>query len=129
MSLGNVHYAYSIPVHIVYPNCTGTEETIWDCPSSTQGKYSCSTSNDVSVACHGKACYNELIIINAQIMLLSMLTVLMVSCVYQMELIHCKEELKCAIITFGLEYVLITTITTFYQLQFVNHWVIHMVSE
>ena len=62
MSLGNVHYAYSIPVHIVYPNCTGTEETIWDCPS-TQGRYSCSTSDDVSVACHGKACYNELIII------------------------------------------------------------------
>ena len=62
-------------------------------------------------------------------MLLNILIVLMVICVYQMELMHCKEELKCAIITFGLEYVLITTMNTFYQLQFVNHWVIHMVSE
>ena len=60
MSLGNARNDYSIPVHIVNPNCTGTEETIWDCPSSTQGKLSCSTSNDVSVACHGKACYNEI---------------------------------------------------------------------
>ena len=61
-------------------------------------------------------------------MLLSMLIVLMVNCVYLMELIHCKEELKCAIITFGLEYVLMGTIHTFYLLQFVNHWAIHMVS-
>lgn len=51
--MGRLSYNYHIPLHIVNLNCTGNEESIWNCPFSTQGY--CTVYNDVSVACHGKA--------------------------------------------------------------------------
>ncbi|XP_019861772.1 PREDICTED: neurotrypsin-like [Amphimedon queenslandica] len=53
VSMGGLHYDDNIPLHIVNLNCTGNEESIWDCPSSTQGQGSCTVYTDVSVACHG----------------------------------------------------------------------------
>ncbi|XP_019858318.1 PREDICTED: deleted in malignant brain tumors 1 protein-like, partial [Amphimedon queenslandica] len=55
ISMGRLRYDSDIPLHIVNLNCTGNEESIWDCPSSTQGQKSCSIYSDVSVACHGFA--------------------------------------------------------------------------
>uniref|UniRef100_A0A1X7UMK1 SRCR domain-containing protein n=1 Tax=Amphimedon queenslandica TaxID=400682 RepID=A0A1X7UMK1_AMPQE len=55
VSMGRLHYDTDIPLHIVNLNCTGNEESIWDCPSSTQGQESCTVYTDVSVACHGFA--------------------------------------------------------------------------
>uniref|UniRef100_A0A1X7TQF9 SRCR domain-containing protein n=2 Tax=Amphimedon queenslandica TaxID=400682 RepID=A0A1X7TQF9_AMPQE len=53
VSMGRLHYDNDIPLHIVNLNCTGNEESIWDCPSSIQGQESCTVYSDVSVACHG----------------------------------------------------------------------------
>uniref|UniRef100_A0A1X7TYN8 SRCR domain-containing protein n=1 Tax=Amphimedon queenslandica TaxID=400682 RepID=A0A1X7TYN8_AMPQE len=53
ISMGKLRYYNVIPLHIVNLNCTGNEENIWDCPSSTQGQESCTVYTDVSVACHG----------------------------------------------------------------------------
>ncbi|XP_019853225.1 PREDICTED: deleted in malignant brain tumors 1 protein [Amphimedon queenslandica] len=57
ISIGKLYYYMhiNIPLHIVNLNCTGNEESIWDCPSSTQGQESCTVYTDVSVACHGFA--------------------------------------------------------------------------
>ena len=49
------NYDYIIPLHIINLNCAGNEESVWNCPSSTQGQGYCTVDNDVSVACHGKA--------------------------------------------------------------------------
>ena len=56
--MGRLHYDNSILPHIVNLNCTGNEESIWDCPSSAQGQESCTVYTDVSVACHGRI-YNN----------------------------------------------------------------------
>ena len=37
-------------------NCTGDEESIWDCPQNGIAGYVCNHRQDVSVICYGKAC-------------------------------------------------------------------------
>ena len=41
-------------VHINDLNCTGEEETIWDCPQNGLSGYSCNHSQDASVICQCK---------------------------------------------------------------------------
>ena len=42
------------PVHINDVNCTGEEESIWDCPHNGITGYSCNHGEDASVICHGE---------------------------------------------------------------------------
>ena len=37
-------------------NCTGDEESIWDCPQNGIAGYVCNHRQDASVICYGKAC-------------------------------------------------------------------------
>lgn len=57
------YYDYNIPLHIINLNCTGNEESVWNCPSSTQGQGYCTVYNDVSVACLGKASIDYIYIV------------------------------------------------------------------
>ena len=61
--MGRLNYDYNIPLHIVNLNCTGDEESVWNCPSSTQGQGYCTVYNDVSVACHSKASIDYIYIV------------------------------------------------------------------
>lgn len=61
--MGRLNYDYNIPLHIVNLNCTGDEESVWNCPSSTQGQSYCTVYNDVSVACHSKASIDYIYIV------------------------------------------------------------------
>jgi len=52
-------YMYtSLPVHIIDINCTGEEETIWDCPQNnlTIDDTMCDSGQDALIQCQGKAC-------------------------------------------------------------------------
>ena len=42
------------PVYMNDVNCTGSEESIWDCPHNGITGYSCNHREDASVICHGK---------------------------------------------------------------------------
>lgn len=117
LSMGTLNYDSSIPLNIINLNCSGDEETVLECSFNTKGQEQCSTSSAVSVYCHGRICQSLKIVIKScsQIILSSILTALMVKLVCQMELIQCKGELRCAIIMFGMGYVLTTIIATFWQ--------------
>ncbi|XP_019860164.1 PREDICTED: deleted in malignant brain tumors 1 protein-like [Amphimedon queenslandica] len=52
VSLGNLYSDFDVPLHVMNLNCTGSEEVIWDCPSSVQGQELCSIWKDVSVYCY-----------------------------------------------------------------------------
>ena len=41
-------------VHIKKLNCTGEEESIWDCPQNGLSRYSCNHYKDDSVICQCK---------------------------------------------------------------------------
>ena len=41
-------------VHINDLNCTGEEESIWDCPQNGLSRYSCNHYQDASVICQCK---------------------------------------------------------------------------
>ena len=41
-------------VHINDLNCTGEEESIWDCPQNESRGYSCTSSNNAGVICECK---------------------------------------------------------------------------
>ena len=42
------------PVYMNDVNCTGVEESIWDCPHNGITGYSCYYGDDASVICHGE---------------------------------------------------------------------------
>ena len=51
---GNVFTESSLPMHIVDINCTGTEQTLLDCPyNSLVGVHVCDTREDASLRCQG----------------------------------------------------------------------------
>ena len=52
--MGNINYERILPHHYINLNCTGDEETIWNCSNDRQEQQYCSTYYDASVACHGK---------------------------------------------------------------------------
>ena len=40
------------PFHIIDLNCTGDEESVWDCPSNALlSQYSCNQNNDAALSC------------------------------------------------------------------------------
>ena len=41
-------------IHINDLNCTGEEESIWDCPQNGLSRYSCNHNQDASVICQCK---------------------------------------------------------------------------
>ena len=43
----------SKPVHINDLNCTGSEESVWECPHNGIKGYSCNHQQDASVICQG----------------------------------------------------------------------------
>ena len=45
------------PVYMNDVNCTGVEESIWDCPHNGITGYSCDHLEDASVICHGETCF------------------------------------------------------------------------
>ena len=53
--MGNIKTEYDFPFHFIDLNCTGSEDSIFDCPSNALTEYSCYTSHDAAVACHGRA--------------------------------------------------------------------------
>jgi deleted-in-malignant-brain-tumors protein 1 len=51
--MGNIRYEDIFPFHFIDLNCTGSEDTIWDCPSNSLiSQYSCLYSHDAAVSCH-----------------------------------------------------------------------------
>lgn len=54
MSIGNVQREYNLAHHFINLNCTGTEDSVWSCPASSDGHLLCQSYHDASVACHGK---------------------------------------------------------------------------
>ena len=48
----------SWPFHIVDLNCTGSEETLFDCPhNNLVGLHSCVSTHDASIRCQGNLSY------------------------------------------------------------------------
>ena len=59
MSMGNINYVYytDSPVHIIDLNCTGDEESVWECNSNGLEEYICPNTHDASIACQeGELC-------------------------------------------------------------------------
>ena len=51
-SMGNVSGESVLPFHIIDLNCTGDEESVWDCPSNALlSQYSCNQNNDAALSC------------------------------------------------------------------------------
>ena len=50
---------YVWPVYMNDVNCTGAEESIWDCPHNGITGYSCYHRDDASVICHGEIIKSE----------------------------------------------------------------------
>ena len=51
------------PIHINDLNCTGSEESVWECPHNGIVGYSCNHRQDASVVCQGeslRACTTKL---------------------------------------------------------------------
>ena len=49
-------YVY-LPFHFIDLNCTGSEESIFNCPSNGLAtQYTCTYYHTAAVACHGRAC-------------------------------------------------------------------------
>lgn len=47
-----------LPIHFSGFNCTGTEETVWDCPRNETVGYSCNHYQQAAVVCQeGKRCF------------------------------------------------------------------------
>ena len=44
---------YTLSVHIVDLNCTGEENSIWDCSYNVVMNYTCPSSHDASLQCQG----------------------------------------------------------------------------
>ena len=54
IAIGPIYNGYSLPLHIIDLNCTGTEGNIWNCPNNALlSQYSCSSSYTAAIACHG----------------------------------------------------------------------------
>ena len=47
------------PIHINDLNCTGSEESVWECPHNGMERYSCNHYQDASVKCQGKKHQNR----------------------------------------------------------------------
>ena len=46
------------PIHINDLNCTGSEESVWECPHNGIVRYSCNHQDDASVMCQGTSNIN-----------------------------------------------------------------------
>ena len=58
ISLSSNYYSeYYHPTYIYDLNCTGVENSIWDCPYDNIYNY-CSRYQDAAVICQCKYCYN-----------------------------------------------------------------------
>ena len=49
-----VYYFSSLSHNIIDLNCTGTEDTILDCPYNNLTDYSCSSASDANIFCECK---------------------------------------------------------------------------
>ena len=47
------------PIFINDLNCTGSEESVWDCPHNGIEGYSCNHRQDASVVCQGTCSVNK----------------------------------------------------------------------
>lgn len=54
LSMGNIDYEWNLPLHFINLNCTGNEDSIWNCSSSTEGQQLCQYYHDAAVACLGE---------------------------------------------------------------------------
>ena len=55
IAMTNSYYSGAVTVDIIDLNCTGSEDTIWDCPSNALlGQYACSSTYYAGIACHSK---------------------------------------------------------------------------
>ena len=52
--MGYIRPEYLFPFHFIDLNCTGSEDSVWDCPSNALTQYNCLSSHDAAVACHSK---------------------------------------------------------------------------
>ena len=58
IAITGLNREYVWPVYMNDVNCTGAEESIWDCPNNGITGYSCSHHDDASVICHGELSRN-----------------------------------------------------------------------
>ena len=42
------------PIHIRELNCTGSEDSIWDCPYDNRPRSNCGATNDAAIVCECK---------------------------------------------------------------------------
>ena len=49
--MGRLNTESSFPFHFIDLNCTGDEESVWNCPSNQLTQYNCPRYNDAAVAC------------------------------------------------------------------------------
>ena len=49
------------PIHINDLNCTGSEESVWECPHNGIKRYSCYHRQDASVICQGNQGYFNIV--------------------------------------------------------------------
>ena len=53
ISMGHINTESYFPFLFIDLNCTGDEESIFNCPSNALIHYTCPYNHDAAVACHG----------------------------------------------------------------------------
>ena len=61
--MGNIHYVYYSPVHIIDLNCTGDEESVWECNLNGLKDYICHYTHGATIACQEGELYEYIYII------------------------------------------------------------------
>ena len=56
-ALTNSYTERTWPIHINDLNCSGSEETIWNCPHNGLISYSCNHNDDAAVSCQSEYIY------------------------------------------------------------------------